>query len=179
MNKPFALASAIFLLLTVYGNAVYSQNTSKGNAWLSGGIGKSYLPSGMLAAGYEFSNKPTLLIARYILNTELLSDRQPGLRLSEASLLYGLKTGKFRFSTGLSGLWGVDRGQLIRVDPDPLIYGSHYYEPVKYATVGIPAEIRFIMSTKTLGIGVTAFGNLNPTRSFAGLNVSFYAGKMN
>ncbi len=178
MLKRFAITCTFLSALTAH-NAAYAQDTSKGNAWLSGGIGKSYLPSGMLAAGYEFANKPTLLIARYILNTELLSNRQPGLRLSEASLLYGLRTGKFRFSTGLSGLWGVDRGQLIRVDPDPLIYGSHYYEPVNYATVGIPAEIRFITSTKTLGIGVTAFGNLNATRSFAGLNLSFYAGKMN
>lgn len=160
-------------------NTAYAQSTSKGNAWLSGGLGKSYAPSAMLAAGYEFPHKPTLITARYIINTELLSDKQPNMMLSEASLLYGLKIGKFRFSTGLSGLWGVNRGQLLSVDPDPLTYGSQYYEPIRYGGVGLPAEIRFITSTKTIGIGVTAFGNLNNRQSFAGLNISFYAGKMN
>lgn len=156
----------------------YAQDSGKNKYWLGLGIGKSQFPSGMVALGYELESKPTLVIARYTFNGEILSDNLPGIKVSEFGLLYGLKTGKFSFSTGISGVWGTDRGDYIGVDPDPLIDGSRLYEPIRYTTIGLPAEIRFITSTKDLGIGITGFGNLNAKRSFVGLNLSLYIGKM-
>ncbi len=150
----------------------------KNNYWLGLGLGKSQFPSGMAALGYEFTSRPTLIVVRYVANGELFSDRRPGISVSELGLLYGVRTGKFRFSTGLSGVWGTNRGQFLQADPDPLFYGSQYYERIDYRTVGIPAEIRFLTSTKDVGIGVTGFGNLNGKRSFVGLNLSVYLGQM-
>jgi hypothetical protein len=132
----------------------------------------------MAALGYEFSTRPTLLIVRYSVNAEILEAVEPGLKVSELGLLYGLRVGKFRFSTGLSSVWGNDRGKYLYTDPDPLWGSGKHYEFVKYRTVGIPAEIRFITSSKCAGVGVTGFGNWNARRSFAGLNVSLYFGRM-
>ncbi|RYE19821.1 MAG: hypothetical protein EOP45_12025 [Sphingobacteriaceae bacterium] len=177
MTKHFALCGAIALLCltTTIG---YSQKADRNNYWFGVGLGKSQFPSGMIALGYEFVNKPTLVTARYTFNGQILSNNVPGIMVSEFGLLYGLKSGKFRFSTGLSGVWGINRGKYLSSDPDPLINGTQIYEKIKYTTIGLPAEIRFITSTKDVGIGVTGFGNLNGKRSFVGLNLSFYIGQM-
>ncbi|MBD2751296.1 hypothetical protein [Spirosoma validum] len=96
----------------------------------------------------------------------------------EFALMYGIKTGKFRLSTGVSNVWGRKRGKYLSAIGAPLFSAEHLYESVRYSTVGLPAEIRFITSTKDVGIGLTAFGNLNAKRSFVGLNLSLYVGKM-
>ncbi|GAB3501729.1 hypothetical protein GCM10027341_28880 [Spirosoma knui] len=171
----FSCAMAFFFLST---HVAYSQKFYQNNYWLGLGLGKSQFPSGMIALGYEFTNKPTLLVTRYTFNGEVFPDYRPAIAIHEMAVLYGLRAGKFRFSTGLSGVWGTNRGKFLSFDADPLIYGSYVHEPVKYATIGVPAEIRFITSTKDVGIGVTGFGNLNAKRSFVGLNVSVYIGQM-
>lgn len=177
MTKSFAFFLAlVFLLLTK--TISHAQKTHQNNYWLGVGLGKSQFPSGMVALGYEFTNKPTILIARYTDNRELFSDNRPGILGKEIAILYGLKAGKFRLSTGISSVWGTNRGKYLSTIGDPLLYGSHYYESVRYSTVGLPAEIRFITSTDDVGIGITGFGNLNGKRSFAGLNISFYVGQM-
>lgn len=177
MIKFFTFNCAITLIcLTV--SIGYAQKSNLDNYWLGVGLGKSQFPSGMIALGYEFNNKPTLVTARYTFNGEILSENLPGIKVSELGLLYGLRTGKFRFSAGLSGVWGTDRGKYLRSDPDPLINGSQIYEKTRYVTIGLPAEIRFITSIKRLKIGVTGFGNLNAKRSFTALNLSFYVGRV-
>lgn len=171
--------SFAWTLIALLANVAYSQNLPQiKHWWFSAGVGKSQFPSGMVALGYEFNNTPTQLIARYLANQQIFSDIRPGIKVNELALLYGLSVGKFRFSTGLSTVWGVNRGKFWYSDPDPLIYGSTVYETIKYRTIGIPAEIRFITTNKAkdLGIGLTGFGNWNAKRSFAGLNLSIYIG---
>lgn len=177
MTKPFAFHWTLVLLYLTTTSG-YSQKSNLDNYWLGVGLGKSQFPSGMIALGYEFTNKPTLLIARYTDNRELFSNNAPSIMAQEMALLYGIKTGKFRFSTGISNVWGRNRGKYLSVIGDPLLYGEHLYESVRYSTVGLPAEIRFITSTDDVGIGLTAFGNLNTKQSFVGLNLSLYVGKM-
>lgn len=181
MAQSFLLSLvSIFLGLIYYPTLAQKkpQLYHKNNYWLGLGLGATHLPSGMGALGYEFTDRPTLITARYVDNRQVFSDNIPGVKIKEAALMYGIRTGKFRFSAGLSGVWGVKRGKYLFSDPDPLLYGTNYYESVRYTTVGIPGEIRFISSNEDVGIGVTAFGNLNGRQSFAGLNVSLYIGQM-
>lgn len=177
MIKSFTFNWALtFICLTT--SVGYAQKANSANYWLGVGVGLSQFPSGMIALGYEFIDKPTLLIARYTDNRELFSDDRPGIMGKEMALLYGIRAGKFCFSTGLSSVWGINRGKFVSTIGDPLLYGSNYYESVRYSTVGLPAEIRFLTSRDDVGIGLTAFGNLNAKRSFIGLNLSLYVGKM-
>ncbi|UHG89596.1 hypothetical protein [Spirosoma oryzicola] len=177
MRKSFTFCRAT-MLICLTASISYSQKSDSTNYWLGVGLGVSQFPSGMMALGYEFADKPTLLIARYTDNRELFSDNRPGIMAQEMALLYGIKAGKFRFSTGVSTVWGVNRGKYLSTIGDPILYGSNYYEPARYLTVGLPGDIRFITSTKDFGIGLTAFGNLNARRSFVGLNLSLYVGQM-
>lgn len=177
MTKSFAFFWALALLLLTT-TVSYAQKANQHKYWLGVGLGKSQYPSGMIALGYEFINKPTLLIARYTDNRELNSKNAPGIIAQEFALMYGVRTGKFRFSTGVSNVWGRNRGTYLGPIDEPFLYGEHLYKPVRYSTVGLPAEVRFITSTKDVGIGLTAFGNLNAKRSFVGLNLSLYVGKM-
>lgn len=168
----------VFLLLSGTAFTSQAQHVDQPKFWLSGGLGKSEFIHGMVAAGYEPKNRRSIIVSRYSVTGELIPTLSPGLKTSELGLLYGLKSGKFSFSAGLSTVWGRFRGKYLYTDPDPLIGSGQYYELRPYRTIGIPAEIRFITSTKHVGIGVTAFGNLNNKNSFAGLNISLYAGKM-
>jgi hypothetical protein len=178
MKNKYDLFLWVAFLCFLGTNTTHAQSSHKDNYWLGVGLGKSQYPSGMMALGYEFANKPTQLIVRYVANWDIFSDHQPGTSVNELGFLYGLRVNKFRFSAGLSGVWGTNRGKFLFADPDPLIYGSYVYEGIPYKTIGLPAEIRFITSTKDVGIGVTGFGNLNGKRSFIGLNLSLYVGKM-
>jgi hypothetical protein len=146
--------------------------------WVSAGAGWTQFPSVMGAVGYEFKGTNKLLIARVTRSGEILGPADPSLKANELGLLYGLRFGKFRFSAGVSSVWGNNRGRYLYTDPDPLMGSGRTYEFVDYRTIGIPAEIRFITATKGIGIGITGFGNLNQARSYAGINVSIYAGKL-
>ena len=174
--KPYILIT--FSLLLGLACKSQAQGVDQSKFWLSGGLGKTRFISGMIAAGYEPGNRNSIIISRYSVDGELIPALNPGLKTSELGLLYGLKSGKFSFSAGLSTVWGRFRGKYLYSDPDPLMGSGQYYEVRNYRTVGIPAEIRFITSTKYIGIGVTAFGNLNDKNSFAGLNISLYGGRM-
>ncbi|WP_345266156.1 hypothetical protein [Nibrella viscosa] len=101
MRKSTVYWGLLFVsLLSVSG--LYGQTVSPSRFWLSGGIGKTHLPSAMLAAGYEFSQIPTVLTARYSVSGELVPMVEPAIKVSEVGLLYGLRVGKFRLSAGLS-----------------------------------------------------------------------------
>lgn len=168
----------VSLLLLVTVTTAHSQTRSQDTYWLSAGVGKTQFPSVMFALGYEFGTKPTLLTARYSVSGELLQQVEPGIKVSELSVLYGLRVGKFRFSTGLSTVWGNERGQYLFTEPTPLWGTGEVYEFVGYRTIGIPGEIRFLTSLKYVGVGITGFGNWNARRSFAGINLSLYVGRL-
>ncbi|MDR6197713.1 hypothetical protein [Siphonobacter sp. SORGH_AS_0500] len=148
--------------------------------WGSAGIGTGTLGNLSLALAYEFKNKPALITTRYAYNLEIYNDESvtPLQNVNDLGVLYGYKVGKFRFSTGLSRVWGVKRGKFLREDSEPFLYGKDSYESLGYATIGIPAEVPFILSNRDLGIGLTAYGNLNTKRPYGGLNLSFYLGEM-
>ncbi|RZK27438.1 MAG: hypothetical protein EOO61_23465 [Hymenobacter sp.] len=177
MKKLFFLCWAV-LVISLANTVGYAQQSQQQKYWFSVGLGKTQFPSGMIAIGYEFVNKPTVLTARYTDSRELFPDYSPSIMTQEIALLYGLRAGKFRFSTGISNVWGRDRGQYLFTDSKPFLNAAEVHESIRYSTVGLPAEIRFITSLKSVGIGLTAFGNLNAKRSFAGLNLSLYVGKM-
>ncbi len=170
----------LIALLVLLGSQSISQgqNISDSKFWLSAGLGKSKFIHGMIAAGYQPESKSSIIISRYSVTGELVSFVEPGLKTSEFGLLYGLKRGKFSFASGLSTVWGRYRGKYVYTDIDPLFGSGQHYETINYKTVGVPAEIRYITSTRHAGIGITAFGNLNNKNSFAGLNVSVYVGRL-
>ncbi len=171
---------SFFLIITVSGltTKVTAQGKTPEKYWLSVGAGSGKLANLTVALAYELRNKPTLLTARYAYNMEIFTDQDvsPLNTVNDAGLLYGYKAGKFRFSAGLSYVFGTSRGKFLQQVEDPLMYGEFKHERRLYKTVGIPAEIRFLTSTRDLGIGVTAYGNLNRERSHVGLNLSFYLG---
>ncbi|MBC3789274.1 hypothetical protein [Spirosoma utsteinense] len=173
-------ALPLISVLVFLGSPFVSQGQSIDDSkfWLSAGLGKTKFIHGMIAAGYKPKDKSSIIISRYSVTGELVSFVEPGLKTSEFGLLYGLKRGKFTFASGLSTVWGRYRGKYMYTDIDPLFGTGQHYETVNYKTVGVPAEIRYITSTKYAGIGITAFGNLNNKNSFAGLNVSLYVGRL-
>ncbi|GAB3269793.1 hypothetical protein GCM10027347_40040 [Larkinella harenae] len=155
-----------------------AQQTDNAAYWISPGLGWASFPSGMIALGYEPASNNKVIISRFSVSGEMMQNVEPGIKVKELGLLYGVKAGHFRFAAGLSAVWGNNRGQYISTDPDPLIGTGRRYDYLGYTTVGLPGEIRYLTALKNVGVGITAFGNLNTKRSIAGLNVSFYVGKL-
>lgn len=133
----------------------------------------------MLATGFEPKNSKAVFIGRYSLMGELSPPAEPGIKESELGVLYGYKIGEFRFSAGLSRVWGRYRGSYLYTDPDPLFGSGRYYTPINYSRIGVPLEIRYLVSLKYFGVGVTGFANYCGNRSFVGINASLYLGYMN
>lgn len=165
-------------LWTSTGAIAQDSHSQDAHYWLGLGLGKTKFPSGMVSLGYEPAHKNTLVAARYTLSAEILQPIEPGIRVNELGLLYGVKLGKFRLSTGISRVWGNNRGAYLSTDLDPLFGTGHRYAFLGYSTIGIPGEIRFLTSDKHVGFGITAYGNYNQKQSFAGLNVVMYLGKI-
>ncbi|KAB7732427.1 hypothetical protein F5984_00230 [Rudanella paleaurantiibacter] len=171
---------ALLIVLFVYPiqHIVLAQQTIPTRFWVSPGLGKATYASGMLAVGFEPQNSQSALVGRYVVDAEFIPAVEPGIKTQELGLLYGRRVRKFLFAAGLSYIKGNFRGQYLYTDPDPLMGTGRVHEYVGYKTIGIPAEIRYMASLKQIGIGLTAFGNLNDKRSFGGLNLSLYFGKM-
>lgn len=146
--------------------------------WLTSGLGKTRFLSLNNGVSFQPRDKNFVLTGRYTVSGEFLSQTTPGLKISDAGLLYGLRVSNFIFSAGLSKVWGVDRGQYLGpAEPGALLKGDRY-EKIQYSAIGIPLEARFLIPFKWMGIGITAYGNLNNGHSFGGVALSMYAGKL-
>ena len=154
------------------------ENENDFTFWISGGLGKADFPSGMFAMGYEPAGRRNVIAGRFCVSAEFFQSVEPNLFTHEVAMLYGYRAGHFRLSAGLAMVSGNVRGKYLYTDPDPLWGSGLTYESIGFKTIGIPAEVRYMATLKHIGIGLTAFGNLNDKRSFAGLNVSLYFGKL-
>ncbi|OZI06867.1 hypothetical protein BWI93_17895 [Siphonobacter sp. BAB-5385] len=185
----FTFYVLLLFFVTAFSGKTYAQDPSRvrpsrDGFWLSlaggGAVGQTKLANLTGAVAYEFKNKPTLLTLRCSYNLGIFEKESvtPLIDVADVGLLYGYKVGKFRFSAGVGAVWGTDRGAYKYYLSDPLTYGNNVYESLDYTTIGLPTEIRFITGGKDLGIGLTAFGNVNAKRSFFGLNLAFYLGEL-
>lgn len=175
----------VFLILFAYGiiGSSFAQFTSQAlpgdhRFWLTSGLGKTRFLSLNNGVSFQPRNRNFVLTGRYTVSGEFLSQTTPGLKISDAGLLYGLRVSNFIFSAGLSKVWGVDRGHYLGpAEPGALLKGDRY-EKIQYSAIGIPLEARFLIPFKWVGIGIAAYGNLNDGHSFGGLALSVYAGKL-
>lgn len=168
--------SFCLLLLLLPPSTSHAQTNPYDTYWVSAGVGKTYLPSLMGTVSFQPRHKTRVFTARYNVSAEMLHQTTPGLKLSEAGVLYGSRHKNFIFSAGISRVWGVYRGTLIGPAYPGSLFKGDRYEKKTFSTLSIPAEVRFILPLKWVGIGITAFGNLNNGHSYSGLNVSVYAG---
>ncbi|GAB3904800.1 hypothetical protein GCM10028803_34740 [Larkinella knui] len=158
-----------------YGEVVTSRsNVTTGNDQKK--IGK--YPGIMTSASFQPKRALSVISGRYVINAELFQDDSPGIKCSELGALYGVRLNGFIVSTGLSRVWGVDRGKKLS-DPDPHgVISGGMYEKVTYAKLGVPIEVRYIFPLQWCSLGLTAFGNINEGHSFGGITFSIYGGKM-
>jgi hypothetical protein len=81
----------------------------------------------------------------------------------------------FTFSAGLGYVGGRIRGAYI---PDESGWGG-LQKMKKLSNIGIPMEIQYIRTTSgNVGIGLSAFGNLNLVRPFGGIALNLHLGQL-
>lgn len=149
-------------------------------AWLSIGLGRSLDYPLSLNIGFTRPLPACLLSVRFLMTDEFDLHRQSS---SETLWDIGLLLGKmvergpnlFTFSAGLGYVGGRIRGDFV---PDDSGWGG-FQEMKKVSNIGIPLEIQYIRTLSVnVGIGLTAFGNLNPTRPFGGIALSLQLGQL-
>lgn len=144
------------------------------------GLGRSLDYPLALNLGFARPMHACLLSVRFLMSDEFDLHRQTS---SETLWDIGLLLGKmvergphlFTFSAGLGYVGGRIRGAFL---PDESGWGG-LQEMKKVSNIGIPMEIQYIRTlSANVGVGLTAFGDLNPTRPFGGLTLSLQLGQL-
>lgn len=135
-----------------------------------------------LSAAFDYicSAPSRKIVKRNLLTDEFDLHRQIS---SESLWDIGLLLGKmvkrrhhiFTYSAGLGYVGGRIRGDFI---PDESGWGG-LQKMKKASSIGIPFEIQYIRTVSAnVGIGLTAFGDLNPVQSFGGITLSLHLGQL-
>jgi hypothetical protein len=149
-------------------------------AWLNVGLGRSLNYPLALNLGFSLPLHAYLSTLRFQLTDELDLHRQSA---SESLWDIGLLLGKmvekrhtiFIYSAGLGYVGGRIRGKFI---PDESGWGG-LQKMKKLSSIGIPIEIKYIRTISgNVGIGLTAFGDLNLVRPFGGIALSLHLGQL-
>jgi hypothetical protein len=111
-----------------------------------------------------------------------VTTKEPSPLSFEAGLLYNWcapigERWSMRIGAGLSFVYGTRLGDsLCAYD---IYRKTTYYERYTYQTVGIPLTVDLVRRFgNRFGIGVSAFGNINPARSYVGLSLSISLGHL-
>lgn len=176
----------IVTLLILCAIAIQAQAQTENNLtkkwWLSPTIGIVLDQQRMPAGGFTFSRNIgsfSNIAVRTAVGGELFNRRSPGLKFTDLGMLYGLSVKKFYLGAGLSWLQGVKRGIYLAGPQPGDLYSMFSYQKVKYNTVGIPYEIRWIpLKSKTFGLGLSLSGNFSNQFSYTAIGLSMYFGKI-
>ena len=108
---------------------------------------------------------------------------RPEERYNSFSLMIGKgfsrKHIQLQYLGGLGITGGMKRGKFIKKTGLWLITSYDVYEEDKFITLSIPLEVGFTYKPgKSIGIGVTLFGDLNQVRPYYGLALKLSAGKL-
>ena len=168
-------------LLFLSASGLLSQEQSP--TWLNTGLGGSSY--GMaLTAGHAFQAGHGLISSRYIFCGELptLGVDYPAESAHELGILYGryarVSAVFVSISAGIGVARMVKRGKFL-YDNGNLLFPDRTYEELHYLTIGIPLEAQLFLSfSPSFGMGIYAFGNINPKNSFGGMLVSMELGKL-
>jgi hypothetical protein len=175
----------LFLIFTAsYLNAInFKEGQSQDRSiWIGGGVETLITADGSLYginASINYSKNDRIFKLRGILAEELvITGPRPNDEVWELGLLYGhhLTKGKVSvsFLAGISYTGGIYRGDRLYSDMFDV-----YYEELTYETFGLPLEIQLDLNrARPFGLSLSAFGNINAEKSFAGLSLNLLLGRL-
>lgn len=182
-NRFWPVLLSIVIPATLSAATPKDRNTADSTAepryWLNAGVGAS---SYDIAVGASASllNGNVLFTLRTIYNEEFqILGPSPSNSVWDIGFMAGYhrQSGYFSLSgsAGLSLVSGIRRGVYLGSSG---MFSSEY-GTVHFSTIGIPAEIQFFWTPfDFLGIGITAFGDLNSEESFAGALLTLRVGNL-
>jgi len=150
--------------------------------WIGGGVETVVTADGSLYginASLNYTKNDRIYKFRSLLAAELVvAGPSPNDEIWELGLLYGLHLTKdevsVSFLAGIGYTGGIYRGDRLYSD-----MFNVYYEELTYETFGLPLEIQLdINKTRPFGLSLSAFGNINVEKSFAGLSLSLLLGRL-
>jgi hypothetical protein len=138
--------------------------------WINIGLGFSPDYPVAFNIGLNYQKDKSLLTVRFLVTDEMdLQNQSSSESVWDAGILFGRvlsgKRSKVSFAAGLSYVGGLRKGAFISNDET---WGG-YYLLKKRSSVGLPLEGHLVyLLSNNVGIGITAFGNLNLEKTFFG-----------
>jgi hypothetical protein len=191
--KPLIITISIVLLLGSSAFAMDDSDTSRPPrlGWVNfgGGFGSSraWLAfTGVASYSTTVNGGDNLLSFRYGYATEsvfsLLGGHTPEETIWDLGALYGaISKRRFGFvsaAAGLAVVGGVKRGAFLRREGGWFSIRD-VYEVRHFHTVGMPLEAQaFFTPLPFFGLGLELYANLNPVRSYKGLNFCLQFGRL-
>jgi hypothetical protein len=182
MKKIFIMPVLLIALLNTH---AYSFDSWWFNVNPVGASTFGYVFSGSFNAGNSVHSASARVLYTQGISANIIpfiTTREPSPLSIEAGLLYHWCTPigekrSLRIGAGLSYLYGTRLG-------DSLCSYNYwrkttYYERYAYETVGIPVTVDLVRRfSNRFGIGASAFGNINPARSYGGISLSISLGHL-
>jgi hypothetical protein len=171
IGRLLQAALAAFLLcglqvLEAQGQSAQVDSTTN-RFWVDFGAGGgTYEQRWATAFSANYQRNKHLFILRSGSNSEILSERS----LVDTALLYGRALGLPPVWVSKQHIWHVSAGAGI---------GIVWRDADRRVTVGLPLQAQFSFHpVGGIGIGITAFYNLNMKQSFGGLTIGWQIGSM-
>ncbi len=148
--------------------------------WFSGGLGLMLTEDtemSNLYASANFSKNTHVLKLRAIAGGPVMGTNQDE-HAGDIGLLYGYRQsfGNIHLSY-LAGI-GLTAGEYKgKIDEDFTAYTK--YEMIDYQTISLPLEIQLDLNRfRPFGLSLSAFGNINAEKSFAGISLNILLGRL-
>jgi hypothetical protein len=177
----YTLIVSLAVLAAGGSSRAWAEGTEGQGAYVSAGLGAGGEGlAGLVSLGYREDDR---LITVRVAKTEELNifGPSPSQSRSDASVLYGLimpgRGGFTAVSAGLGVVHSVSRGEYVR-STGAGFFGPVEHERISRTTVGLALSGKAVLSTRHAGVGLEAFGNVNPKASFVGLALTLDVGKL-
>lgn len=148
--------------------------------WGSAEVGISSIDGFSVAgtAAYQIGTRQVLL--NYVYAEEfLLFEEHPPNKASCVGLLYGKVSRRRKSQTSVSAGIGIVSGTRVESRVGETRWGwSRPYETTSYTTLGVPLVARLSWQQTSLGLGLTAYANLNSEKLFGGISIFLKLGRI-
>lgn len=175
----------IFLLCFISSTITFAQQKSRfarqDKIWVDAGLGLAENIGLTVNTALNYQRNHFIFTGQYLKTDEFSGNLTPAENSEEVALLAGWAN-RYKYFTialqaGPSLQSGMKRGKFINSFEGSSTY--EYYESDPYKnTIGLTTQLQGFINIKYVGLGGKIFSSINKERTFWGIGISIFAGKL-
>lgn len=172
-----------FYFLTL--NIAFAQQKSRfvrqDKIWTDAGFGLAENTGLVINTSLNYQQNNLIFTGQYFKTDELSSNSYPSENSEEVALMTGWAN-RYKYFTialqaGLSIQSGIKRGAFIRRVEGSSAFNMYESDPYKN-TLGLSTQLQGFINIKYVGLGGKIFSSINKERTFWGLGINVFIGKL-